>query len=429
MNFNVKNGVQFLKNIHGKGFFHLLSANVLIQIFAFGSQLFIAGILPPDDIGRIKIILTYLSIFSIIGGMGFSTSTLKLCSEDRSSEERIIIFKSALFFTLITSASLYILIVFLNMLGIFSHDKLIVFLIPIGLLPIISNCIFEVFISYFQAEKKINLVSKLSIFNKSISILGIIVFTYLIGIKGYYLAYNMSYLLMVIVCIYVYRSYFNKSFFTLGHFSLLSSHLKYSKSLMFNNLISELSSYVDVLLLSFFIKDLHEIGYYSFALTITIIFRLFPATVQQITSPYFSSLANKKDEFIKAYRKYNISLKFVVSLTFLIGFLILPLLIKFLFSTKFDLSISYFPYLALGVSLRQLSYIQSSAIFGLGKIHFNLYTNIITLTSNILIITSSIYLFGLIGAAIATIAGGVVNLICNNYYFKKALEISFKSQF
>ena len=79
----------FLRKIQEKGFFHLLSANILIQIFAFASQLFVAGILSPEDIGRIKIIQTYLSVFSVIAGMGLNASTLKICSEGREHKENI----------------------------------------------------------------------------------------------------------------------------------------------------------------------------------------------------------------------------------------------------------------------------------------------------------------------------------------------------
>ncbi|MEI8085006.1 MAG: hypothetical protein WCG93_02195, partial [Paludibacter sp.] len=67
--------MNFFQNVREKGFFHLLSANLLIQFFAFASQLLVAGILASDDIGRIKIIQTYFSVFIILAGMGFNAST------------------------------------------------------------------------------------------------------------------------------------------------------------------------------------------------------------------------------------------------------------------------------------------------------------------------------------------------------------------
>src|SRR5450759_59028 len=114
MNFKFENKLTIFQNIRQKGFFHLLSANLLIQVVSFASQLFVAGILSPDDIGRIKIIQTYLSIFSIVAGMGFNSSTLKLCSENRTTEERNSLFESALFFTIFSTVSLYLIILILN---------------------------------------------------------------------------------------------------------------------------------------------------------------------------------------------------------------------------------------------------------------------------------------------------------------------------
>ncbi len=55
--------IDLLKFSDKRGFFHLLTANLLIQVVAFASQLFVAGILSPEDIGRIKVIQTFLSVF------------------------------------------------------------------------------------------------------------------------------------------------------------------------------------------------------------------------------------------------------------------------------------------------------------------------------------------------------------------------------
>ena len=139
----MKQKIEYLKNnfinISKKGFIHLLSANLLIQIFAFASQLLVASIINPDDIGRIKIIQTYLSIFSIIAGMGFNVSTLKLCSENRTKQERNSLFHSAMIFTLSSTILLYLVILGLNFFHIFSSDKMIQWLLPLGLFPVISN--------------------------------------------------------------------------------------------------------------------------------------------------------------------------------------------------------------------------------------------------------------------------------------------------
>lgn len=415
-----ENKLTIVRNIRQKGFFHLLSANILIQVVSFASQLFVAGILSPDDIGRIKIIQTYLSIFSIVAGMGFNSSTLKLCSENRTQEEQISLFRSALLFTICSTICLYVIILVLNIFGIFSSDKLIQWLIPLGLFPIVSNSVFMVFVAYFQATKKIKLISNLTISNKLISIIAIIAFTYYSGIKGYYVAYNLSFVLMIIVCFRIFGVNFDKKLFSTTNLSQFSIHWKYAKTSMFAYLLSEISAYVDIILLNFFIKDMHQIGFYSFALTITILLKLIPNTVQQITVPYFSSMAHQKSEFIKVSKRYNKILYLIIAITLLAALLFVPFLLHWIFRGKYDPSMQYFPFLAIGWSLRMLAQLQYGAIFSLGKIRYNVYTSLITLLFNVVFISISLYFFGLIGAAYSSIFGGFVYVVSSSFFYKKA---------
>ncbi|MDD3322401.1 MAG: oligosaccharide flippase family protein [Paludibacter sp.] len=420
MSIFVKKKLFLLQNIRQKGFFHLLSANLLIQVVAFASQLFVAGILAPDDIGRIKIIQTYLSIFIIFAGMGFSSSTLKLCSENRSIDERNTLFRSALFFTILSTILLYLIILILNYYSVFSSDKLIKLILPLGLFPIISNSLFVVFASYFQAIKKIKLLSSVTISNKLISIISIVILTYLMGIKGYYVAYNISFILILIVCIKASGFIFTSNFFSFKHFYQFKIHWKLAKPSMLAYLLSEMSAYVDIILINYFITDMHQIGYYSFALTITVILKLFPSTVQQITIPYFSSMTNQKAEFLKIFKQYNLILYTVIGLSLITILLFFPFLVKWFLNGKYVESSQYFSFLAIGWSLRQLVQLQNGAIFSLGKIHYNVYTSLITLIFNIIAVSISLFYYGMIGATYASVAGGFVFMICSRYFFRKA---------
>jgi len=359
-----------VKNISQKGFFHLLTANLLIQVVAFASQLFVAGILSPDDIGRIKIIQTYLSIFTIVASMGFNSSTLKLCSENRTVEEKNALFQSALFFTFLSTISLYIIILLLNLFGIFSSDSLIQWLIPLGLFPMISSSVFMVIIAYFQAIKKIKLISNLTISNKIISIIAIVILTYWAGIKGYYVAYNLSFILMLYVSYRYFKSASGLKVFSTKNFSQFSIHWNYAKTSMLAYLLSDISAYIDILLISFLIHDMKQIGYYSFALTITVLFRLIPNTVQQITVPYFSSLAQQKNEFLVAFKRYNKLLYIIIAVTLAAALLFVPVFLHWIFAGKYDPSMKYFPMLAIGWSLRLLSQLQNGAIFGFDRFDF-----------------------------------------------------------
>lgn len=427
----LKNDIlSFFKDIYEKGFFHLFSANVLIQAFSFASQLFVAGILVPDDIARIKIIQTFLSVFSIIAMMGFNSSTLKLCSEGHiTDKDRHGILKTAFIFTLITSTLTYLIVLGLNFFDLLSSDTYVKWLIPIGLFPLISNSLFQVFVAYTQAIKQIKLMSRLTISNKLISILGIILFTSFWGIKGYYIAYNTSFILMLIVCIYVFYHFLKiKLFQPTGSDTPLKTsfqmHWQYASPSMFANLFAEIAVYIDILLISMFFKnlDMTDVGYYSFALTLAIILRLFPATVQQITLPYFSSYAGDKEKFISTYKRYNKILVSVVIATFFVVIAVIPIFINLVYAGKYDPSMQYFFPLAIGISIRQLAQLQSSAVFGLGKIQYTAYNNLISIFINIVLYTTALHFWGLTGAAYTSIIANSIYLLIYHIFFRKAIR-------
>jgi len=205
----------------------------------------------------------------------------------------------------------------------------------------------------------------------------------------------------------------------LSKISLFSIHWRYAKPSMFANLLAELSAYIDILLLNIFIVDMQEIGFYSFALTLTVILRILPGTVQQITIPYFSTLANKTD-FLTVFKSYNKILYGIVFGTLIIALICIPFFIHWLFGGKYDESMPYFMLLATGWSIRQLTQLQSAAIFGLGKIQYSVYISLISLVFNIIIFSIALQFFGILGAAYASILSGIVILIASIYFFRKA---------
>jgi O-antigen/teichoic acid export membrane protein len=415
--------IELLKFGDKKGFFHLLTANLLIQVVAFASQLFVAGILNPEDIGRIKIILTFLSVFSVIGGMGFNASTLKLCSENKTDLEKYKLLYSGVIFTLVSTIFLYLIVLLINAFGLFSKDHLITLLIPLGLFPLISNSLFGVFTAYFQSIKKIKYLSGLTISNKLIAIIFIILFSYIWGVKGYYVAFNISFLIMLIPCVNFLLN--QRKIYKSEKFELkeqFSPHWFFARKSIFANLISEFSSYLDILLINLLITDMKEIGFYSFALTLTVALRIFPGTVQQIATPYFSASTHDSKNFMQIFRHYNKQLYIVVISTLVFVVFFVPPAIHLIFNEKYNNSIIYFYLLAIGWSIRQLSQLQTGAIFGLGKIHFNAYSNLFIAIFNLITIPIAIHYWGLVGVAAISIPSNLLFALITRFYLQKAVN-------
>jgi O-antigen/teichoic acid export membrane protein len=100
---------------------------------------------------------------------------------------------------------------------------------------------------------------------------------------------------------------------------------------------------------------------------------------------------------------------------------LVPLVLELLFNDKYASSVPYLYVLGTGWSIRSLVQLRSSALFGLGKIEYNGYTSLITLSFNLFCFPVLIYFWGLMGAAVATILSGIVINLSAGYYFRKAL--------
>jgi O-antigen/teichoic acid export membrane protein len=278
-----------------------------------------------------------------------------------------------------------------------------------------------IYIAYFQAIKEIKLFSRLTVYNKLLSIVAMLFATFYWGINGYYISYNLSFIVMIIIALIIIKKTVKLSF-SFNFRKIFSDHWKYAKSSLLSNIISETSAFLDIIIIGFFISDMQEIGYYSFALTMTIALRIFPSTVQQITIPYFSSFKLRKNEFMQIFKRYNRILYFVVFITLIIFLIFIPPLIHWLFNSKYDPSINYLILLSIGWSIRNLNQLQSGAIFGLGMNHYNAITAFTTLIGNIIIYPLALHHWGIIGVAYGSISSGLIIWFTSRYLFNKMIK-------
>lgn len=413
----------FISNIKEKGFFHLLSANALIQVVSFASYLFVAHLLTPDDIGRIKFIQVLTSIFSIIGGMGFGLSILKICSEQRPYAYKKIIFNAAFLFTLLSTLCSYLLIVaMIRCKGLLTTDQTTISIAPFAFLPIILGTLFAQIVAYLQALKKIKILSALTTTNKVLTIILILIFSYFYGLKGYFWALNLGLLLILLHSFQKIRTDIQPSNINFKkQAKLFSIHWQYARPALFSNLLSDTTSFIDIILINFLFSNLTEIGYYSFALTLIVALRIVPATVQQISNPYFSENGTNKSIVHQHFVRYGKLLLLIIILSFIAFLVIVPLSIQTFFSS-YTPSIPYLIPLAIAWSIRQYNKIIAAALFGMGKINYIAYTQLISLIINIIVIPLSLKQWGLVGVSWSLIPCFCLNVLVMYLFYKKAIH-------
>jgi len=397
---------ELLQNSYHKGFFHLLSANIFIQISGFASQLLVSWLLTPKDIGIIKFLQTYSNLFSILATGGLNTAVLKLCSEKRELNEKIVIYKTSLkymlLFFFLAAFSLLILLSF----NILTYDIKIkyYFLIYIPIIFAISyNSIQN---SFLQALKLINSMSKAIILSKLTMSILIIALTYFLFLDGYVIATFLG------------------SFLTLF---ILSKNIKkisvpnvrnekfpikpiwyYSKYSLLANFAYTLLLSLDIIFLNIFIKDKNEIGYYSFALLVLVPYEVLRGTIIQITTPYFSEKGDDRNKVFSIFYKYQ--KLFVLGAFFItiISIFILPPILNFIFSFKYEQSNKYIIALLLVWFLRSIYTMPSQLFIGVGKIYYNFYPILFLLVIHSIMIIILVKIYYVMSVAISLLITEIV---------------------
>lgn len=364
-----------IKDIYGKGFFHLFSANSLIHLIEFGSQLFIAWILMADDIGRIKSFQSFAAIAVVISGFGFNTSVLKLCSEKKTSFlEKQALFSSAVKVTLLGSFLVLLVIFISSIFGLISNDSIVNKLFVYYALSVPLVALNNLMIAYYQALKAFKKVSLLLVFARVLHVAVIISLTYLYGLNGFVVGIIIGFLLSSILL-------FSKAEFKEGWKVTEKLHYKknweLAKFAFLGNGVNMITLYLDIFLLNHFVNDAEEFGYYGFALTLIAGLRIVTTTVQQFVTPFFSEFSSNYQQAIKAFKRANRIFLLVITGTAILAIVIIPFIIQFVFEGKYDGSIYYFQALSIAWLVRSSVSLKGPFLLAYGYMNVNFYNVLI----------------------------------------------------
>lgn len=404
------------------GFFHLLSANLLIQIAGFGGQIFLTRILSVKDIGVIKILQSYLNIFQIIASLGINTSILKLCSEDINDKERINIFNIGLILTILSSFSLVILILTIKLFPFINIDnninkllKIYIFLVPI--LTLIN-----LIIVYLQAQQKIKQISYIQSLSKIIIIIFCTLCAYFSGLHGYiwslvilnfisflftvpFIKNELASIFSIKISTKILKRIFNIALFAFGA-----------------NLLGVLLSNINIIMANYLINDTEEIGYYGIAQLIVTAMMLIPSTLGQIMVPKISKVSNSIEEVQEILRIYQLRNTILAASIAVLAAIIAPFILPFVFGISYKNSVVYFEILLIGFVCWSLYSPKGMTLMSIGRLDLNFYVSLISIIVNILLNYMLINNYGMYGAAIAYSLTYLVTIYINFYFFNKMFK-------
>lgn len=382
-----------LTRIGEMGFFHLFSANILMQLIAFGGQLVVAGLLTATELGQIRIMQSFLAIGSIVSSFGFNTSTLKLCSEGRASVETFAIYRSAVRYSLFPIVGTLAAFVLLSYTGFLSGDPIVNTWLPVYALMLVPLAFSSLSMSYLQALRKFKPIANGQMATKIPALILLIACTYLFGLVGYVVAIVISGLFTQLWFRDLIRREVPENYEDMAPVKA-GMHWYYARYAFLSNLVNQIAINLDLLVLNYLLADRVQIGYYGFATIGILLLRLYTGTIQQIATPYFSALAIDLKKWRDTLGRYQLLLVFSSAGLLILANWLYPWLTRAAFGDKYLDSIPFFRILSLAWFVRALTALPGIALLGLGKMRLNFWTTFINLPITMLSIVWAYQHFG-----------------------------------
>ncbi|MCO6499801.1 MAG: oligosaccharide flippase family protein [Vicingus serpentipes] len=408
---------KILKDVNSKGFFHLFSANTLIHLIEFASQLLVAWMLMVDDVGRIKSFQVYAAIAVIFAGLGFNTSVLKLCSERIERKEKESLFIAAFQYTLLVSILTFLVFIVIAKFKLLSIDNKTneLFVYYAFTIPVVA--LNNLLIAYFQALKAFKKVSLYLLLARIIHVVLIIGLTYYFQIEGFIFGVVFGFLFSLLLLL---KNTGVKLTTKIKGFFL--PHWNVAKYAFLGNATSSINLYLDFIILNHFIEDEEALGQYGFALTLMTGLRVFGYTVQQFVTPFYSENSDDVPNLKRMFRKSERIFTAISVIIGGLGIIIIPFFIHYVFAGKYDESMQYFLYLTIAWVLRSWYALKGPLLLSLGYVRYNFYTSVYLLVLSVIVYWGLIKNYGLLGAAYSQCITAFLGVIIVWLSLKKAMR-------
>jgi O-antigen/teichoic acid export membrane protein len=280
-------------------------------------------------------------------------------------------------------------------------------------------------VAYYQALKAFKKVSVLLIIARIIHVAIIISLTYLFGINGFITGIILGFLISTLLLISKTEFIKNWNKTTAVHFKKNWELAKYA---FLGNTINTLSLYLDIFFLNHLVNNPKEIGFYSFALTLIAGLRILTYTAQQFVTPFYSEFSSNDAQILKAFKKSNKIFGITILAVGIVSVLVVPLVIHFLFSEKYDASMYYFQVLTLSWVIRSWVSLKGPFLLAIGHLKITFKMAVV-----VFIITTVPYwylvkIFQVQGALWGQVFVAVISLIVVNVGFKKVINKVYKTE-
>jgi O-antigen/teichoic acid export membrane protein len=389
------------------GFLDLLSASFAIQFLGFGTLVLIPRFVSPEELGALKVIQSFVSLFAIFAGLGFNTAVLKLCSEPRPEPERQSILNEALRRTVVSSVVSVLLVALMARTGVLGTNNYLQLWISIYALVIPFEAITNVFASYLQARQRIKELARAQLLVKAQAVVVIVIATWKFGFEGFVYSTIAGYAAGLVPFIR-----------RIGADAIRAPRLKLPRLFWsiaayssFANGVNTIGRHADIYVLGLFYQNPTDLGFYALAKIFLSGANVITSTAQRIALPQFSQRSDKEGPFRKLVRTSQfqtavLSIVVAVAIHFAAA-----LIIHFAYRADYSLAMRYLDILLIKFVIWSTFSILGVATIAMGRPAFNFAGACITTPITVALTYYFLAANGTIGVAWAQVAGAFVSLV------------------
>jgi O-antigen/teichoic acid export membrane protein len=412
-----------------KSVFHNSILTLTRQLLSIGfgilATMVIARVLGKEGQGQYTLIILLPTLLYTLLNSGFSSSTVYFIGKKKYTDQEV--YSTNLLSSIILSVvsiglGLVLVLYFKDYFFEGVSSKLLLYTLLILPLLFIQKNLPTIFLGKEEFEK-FNIIA---ILNQ----VGLLIFSLIfvwhleLGILGAVLSFGFSQLLMLTVSFYFLRQSYGLLIPKKYSLSYLKDSFVYGIKGHFSNVLTFINYRIDIFLIAFFLNDV-AVGVYSIA--VLLVERIWLIS-QSVATVLFARVVNldqeaDKNKFTSIVARNTL---FITTIAGVFLALFSHWIITLLFGVQYEESVLPFLYMIPGVVLFSMSKVLANDFSGRGYPEINTYIAFVVASVNFGLNMYLIPLYGIKGAAIATSASYIVDVLLKSFYFSIKNKISFK---
>ena len=401
-------------------------ASIFSVIIGFPISIILGRYLGPGELGIYSMTIIIYTIVNLIGPLGIPNALVNYVAKSQEDEEHTAGIVSSSIYTSIFLGFLSFVIIFLfsNTIANFFEMPELFKLIRIMSFALPFSIVSQTLLGTFNGLRQMKIYASSIIIQSMLTVCTAMLLFFLgYGVSGVIFGIVISSMGLCSYLIWNLRRYLRKvsiSQITDNSKILLS----FGSQTLIANSINLVNYQADIVMVGFFLNQI-DVGLYGVAVTFAKLLWLIPDSIQKITYPMVSEYHGKKKQepvgqLVIKTMKYTACILMILVIAMLIYG---KLIITSIYGDSFIESVSPFYILIMGTFIFGITKSVNSLFASIGRV--DLFAKIPTLsaTANFILNLLLIPLYGINGAAFATLLSLLIYVVIMIYYMKNIIGI------